>query len=241
MSLPASFFIEQINRAACSFAKDELAFLALTSKVERPFLDRLSWGVFLALRGSEYAVSRECPVSKGVRADLVVFKGARPISLIEAKAMASFDCTRDGTMQREYPNALQSDLDRYANADLPDADIFCLLLSSHPLSLLPRQLAGVVKYVTGFNRAFDRFGTASEIRAVSERNLLKCTRQDKLKASGSFEGGSAYGVSIELLWWLFGPFRSSADLHILREQCRLTARSMATRKKRRAPSTRALN
>jgi len=40
----ASFMVKQIKVAGRSFAKDELAFLALTWKVERAFLDRLALG-----------------------------------------------------------------------------------------------------------------------------------------------------------------------------------------------------
>lgn len=43
--LDAALLVENLEKAAESFAPDELAYLALTSKIERPWQDRLAWSL----------------------------------------------------------------------------------------------------------------------------------------------------------------------------------------------------
>ena len=75
-----------LEAAAASFAPGELAYLALTSKIERPLQDRLAW--LLHTRLPDLVVSREWRAT-----DIAILSaGAEsPLVLLEAKAMYSFD------------------------------------------------------------------------------------------------------------------------------------------------------
>ena len=130
--------------------------------------------------------------------------------------MAAADCTRAEPRRREYADHLQRDLARYASAPLPAADIYCVLLGIHPLALLPSELRPVVKYHGLLNGAFKRLQTPDRIRAEADTSLRGYLRVDTVIGSGAFEGGVAFGIPVEVLWWCFGPFRTPAGLSILR-------------------------
>lgn len=131
--------------------------------------------------------------------------------------MASFDCTREGPRQREYPDLLQRDLDRYSLADLPATDIFCFLSATHLLDSPEAKISGVIKYAAGFRSAFARLQTEALIRETAEHNLRACLTAEAA-AKGVVRGGRAFGVRVELLWWLYGPFRTPGNLQICARQ-----------------------
>jgi hypothetical protein len=214
---PSSALIaSRLESVSSSFAPDEIAFLALTSKIERPIVDRLSFALFSELQFPEWLVAREWPIPGYGRVDLAILKQGVPHTMLEAKAMASFDCTRDGEKQSEYPKLLQADLDRLAGALLPDTQVFSLLIATHPLDPLLSESHGVLKYVGGFNGALRRYAGAKRVREVCEENLMKYLREALPSVAGTISGGAAFGTRVELLWWLFGPFTKRAGLHILR-------------------------
>ncbi len=64
------------------FEDNELAYLALTGKVERQILDRLAWRLY----GEELIPAREWN-----RRDLVLLQGSDVLAALEAKAFYSFD------------------------------------------------------------------------------------------------------------------------------------------------------
>lgn len=218
MTLTSHLIAEQIAGVARSFASNELAFLSLTSKIERPFLDRLAFALFSIFGDAGWFVAREWPLPGGRgRVDIAVLNGESAHTLLEGKAMVSFDCTRDGSKQSEYPRLVQKDLDRLAGTPLPGAQVFCLLLASHPLNPIPTSARNVFKYTRDINRAFDRFGSAPRVREVCDTNLRRYLVPSMSIVDGCVPGGCAYGVRVELLWWLMGPFTTTGDLRILRE------------------------
>ena len=75
-----------LERAAKTFAPGELAYLALTSKIDRPLQDRLAWSLRTQLPA--LVVSREWR-----NTDIAVLSadGRSPMVLLEAKARYSFD------------------------------------------------------------------------------------------------------------------------------------------------------
>ena len=214
---PREQLVKSLSAAAASFADSELAFLALTSKIERPVVDRLAYRLFLTLAPAGYAVTREWPLPGGAgRVDLAVLQGDRPCLLLEAKAMYSFDSAAHSRKDREYPRRLQADLGRFSNATFPGVPIFSLLLATHPEAPLPLSPPGVFKYTSGVNAAL-RCATADEVRHKAEKSISAQVRSDVAASSGSFSGGSAFGVPVSILWWLFGPFEAPGRLQLLRE------------------------
>ena len=139
-----------LENVAESFAPNELAYLALTSKIEHPIRDRLAWAMHTEL-WPEYLSAREWR-----RTDLAVLdRQASPVVLLEAKAMYSFDgCTEAGFSQ--YLGYLRSDRAKASTLAEPETTVLLLLLATHPEGAIDARLNGVVKYRSGITAAAQR-------------------------------------------------------------------------------------
>jgi hypothetical protein len=207
-----------IGTAGHSFADGELAFLALTSKVERPLLDRISYQLHVALQPLGLMVAREYPAAAGIRCDVAVLREGRIAAAIEAKAMYTADGTRQNGLCRQYPDLLETDLRRYSSVKIEGLKVYSLLLATHLLAAPPSNLRQVIKYSPMLNQAFKSHTTANTIRDIAEQGLGKLLRLDLRKAAGTLKAGHAFGIEVELLWWLYGPFSGSDGWAILRSE-----------------------
>lgn len=136
-----------LKSAETHFSTNELAYLALTSKIELPFRDRLAFRLHKDLAAHpEIVVSREWK-----RIDLAVLRGPHPEMLLELKAMYSFDM-QGKTAPIDYPKLIRSDVDKLrrisASYRSEPPVIFTLLLATHPHSAPPASLDRVIKYAS---------------------------------------------------------------------------------------------
>ncbi|MFJ9634483.1 hypothetical protein ACIRU8_43005 [Streptomyces sp. NPDC101175] len=198
--ITAGLIAEQLEAAASSFATGELAYLALTSKVELPLRDRLAWSLHTAL--PEFVVAREWH-----RSDLAVLDlDARiPHALIEAKAMYSFDVARaDGPGLAAYTSKIAADLNKARDLarDAPTG-VFGLAFVTHPQGA-PPHLPNVIKYISGIRGAL-RLGTETEVRQAAAANLSSALRDLGPVLGGRLDAGEAFGVNIAIDYWIVGP------------------------------------
>ncbi len=209
--------VEAIRDAATAFEDGELAYLALTSKIERPFLDRLAFRLHQRPHSQNRMVAREWPIptpSGRPCADLAILSRSGAAAVVEGKAMYSFDPTRNCASNTRFVERMQGDLDRFTEADLSATPIYCLLLATHPLTPVPEQRMYGIKYPSKINSAFQRIGDESQIRELADRKVRAATVADSVCAAGTEQAGSSFGIPVELLWWLFGPFHSPDNLTI---------------------------
>jgi hypothetical protein len=196
---------EFLKAAAASFAQDELAYLALTSKIERPLQDRLAWCLHTRLPG--LVVSREWKAT-----DIAVLSAdaESPLMMLEAKAMYSFDVAwkcRAGALA--YPRMMQQDivkaraLDRHGTAD-----VYALGLVTHPHGR-PRNLPGVIKYLDRINRALDA-ASPEDLQLMSAATMQQALSPFGQVRSGDLPGRNAFGVEVTIGYWLVGPARQAA-------------------------------
>lgn len=216
MPTAQSILTQAIIRAGSSFGEGELAYLALTSKVERPFLDRVASALHQNAGVSRWLVAREYHVRAAGRADIAILHGTDVVGIVEGKAMMVADCVRPEPIRRQYADAMQRDLDRFLAASLPHAAAYCLLLGVHPTERVPAGLKVAIKYSRPINRAFGKFASAAAIFLEADRHLRSYLREDVELQAGWVDAGEAFGVPVEVRWWLFGPFGSSHGLRILR-------------------------
>ena len=135
---------------------------------------------------------------------------------MSGKAKSSANAFKGAVWRREYADHLQRDLARYADALLPDAEIYCLLLGVHPLGRIPDAVLNIVKYADHMNRAIRRFESTAQIHAEADRTLRGYLRDGAVIAAGSLGGGVAFGVPVDVCLWCIGPYRASDDLNILK-------------------------
>lgn len=77
--------VETLRTIGEDFQENELAYLALTGKVENPFRDRLAFKLHRNL-SPEVVVAKEWR-----RVDIAILRSEVPLALIELKAMYTFD------------------------------------------------------------------------------------------------------------------------------------------------------
>ncbi len=188
--------VQSLQNISSSFQENELAYLASTTKIELPLRDR--WAFVLHQK-----LNKSCQVSREwKRTDLAILKSGKPAVLIELKAMYSFDAALDPNDIGGFTDAMLSDESKALKLALPNTEVYTVLLATHPCGNYLKELDGIVKYVSGINRAVKKFGTPDKVK-----NEAICAVNSKLKyrnivSSGILSGGFAFGTDVDVLYWV---------------------------------------
>ncbi|RUO22604.1 hypothetical protein CWE08_05370 [Aliidiomarina iranensis] len=178
------------------FQSDELAYLALTTKIELPFRDRWAFSLYRTLKET-YAVSREWK-----RTDMAILNGQSPEVLIELKAMYSFDAVLDKFKISRFADAMTSDAKKARLLAEAETEIYTVLLSTHPEGPFPPEMAHIVKYVSGINKAVNRCGSGQKVQHAAHEAINKTLRDRNVVATGSLDGGRAFLNGVVIDYWL---------------------------------------
>lgn len=192
---------ELLGELHSSFAPNELAYLALTQKVEHAIRDRLAFALHRRL--GENTTPLVCREWK--RFDLAVLDGETPKLLLEAKAMYTFDIVKDGTPY-PYPEFLQRDVAKAMNLKAAPSETFpevlTLLLATHPHDSPSKEYAQAVKYCGDIVKYARRGIDIPQADDEVKRRLSAHPRA----AHSVIPGGSAFGMRVSVAYWLFGPY-----------------------------------
>lgn len=178
------------------FQPNELAYLALTTKIELPFRDRWAFSLYRTLRDS-FAVSREWK-----RTDLAILNGKSPEVLVELKAMYSFDAALDTVGISGFTDAMTADANKARLLAGAETEIYTVLLSTHPAGPFPPEMASIVKYVPGINKAVNRCGSGQKVQRIAREAVNETLRGRNLVATGSLDGGRAFSNRVVIDYWL---------------------------------------
>ena len=200
----AEALLSALTEVQGDFSAGELAYLALTSKVELPVRDRLAFRLSQQLPEGLF-VAREWR-----RVDLAVLEEgpeALPRMLLEAKALYSFDLVGPPKWATRYPDLVERDVAKLrAMGSMPvDVQAFVLVLATHPVTEISASLRHIAKYATGVAKAVQLMGDPDAVAAEARQRLLGHLRALGPVREGKMNGGTAYGVEINVLYWLFGP------------------------------------
>jgi hypothetical protein len=179
-----------------SFAPDELAFLALTSKPEQHFRDRMAFSLYKELQEEAMLVCREWN-----RVDLAVLAASdqQPIILVELKWMYSMNAWAG---RADYHKAVLDDEAKALRLASAATSVYTLLLATHPRRAIPSQYWATMKYASNVNRNLLLAGTAEAIAENAVSAASQLFGKHKVCASGDLNGGTAYGVPASVMWWL---------------------------------------
>jgi hypothetical protein len=191
---------------------DDLAYLALTSKIEHQIRDQLALSMQIALRHTPYFVHREWH-----RTDLAITKGSHAKLLVEIKSMATADVSKaEITSDRDYRKALQRDLDKMhktiAKYDpgSPPTPLGALILTAVHL---PKGLGESGRALHKDDRLTKLYSEKNDFRRQCLLNISAFAGH--MTPAWTMVTGSwtlhALGEEVEVLNWLFGPF----SLHTL--------------------------
>lgn len=184
------------------FRRNELGYLALTTKVEQPIRDRWAFSLHKMLAPQRCCVAREWKAGGGNRVDLAILQDEVPVVLVELKAMYTFDAAKSERGRMKLIDKLFDDVRRRRRHVAGRADVYGVLLATHPGRKVAGEHRGVVKYDKGINRSIRKHGGADVVRSRAidavERTLVG---RGKI-SSGELRGGHAFGVDVSVLWWL---------------------------------------
>jgi hypothetical protein len=194
----------ELRGLAESYAPDELAFLALTSKVEFVVRDRLAFRLYRRLGADGAMVAREWR-----RTDLALLRNGAPELLLEVKAMYSFDAVGHAAGLRHFRSAIAGDCDKALRHAVSGAEVYALLLVTHPQANCGPELDGVIKY----RRAIERAARAGipVVRENARRAIATAFADQPLADHDALAAGVAFGIPVSIDYWLFGPYRPAPD------------------------------
>jgi hypothetical protein len=191
MHRPDTYLSNALVKLTAQPISNELAFLALTSKVELPVRDRLSFAIAQMLEAEGSLVSREWKE----RVDIAVLSSSRePEALIELKCMYSFDIFSSAG-ERRFQSAVEGDrlkLKRITTKySMKQASMYVLVLVTHPLSAPNAEYSGIIKYLKQIRNANQ--WTSKEVNAK-----LASSFGNFLVSTGCIPCGSWLGTQVEV-------------------------------------------
>lgn len=178
------------------FRSNELAYLALTTKIEHPLRDRWAFRLFKEFFDKQ-TVSREW-----LRTDLAILENGNPLALIELKAMYTFDAALDPEGIRGFCDAMDDDITKASHLADKSTDIYTVLLATHPKQKIEEKLEGVVKYMSSINRAIELYGSEEAVAEQAIDAVNKRLKNNNIISSGVLSGGEAFTVPTDVYYWL---------------------------------------
>ena len=190
---------EKLDELDSLFQPDELAYLALTQKVEHAVRDKLAFALHAAF-GERDAI-QVCREWR--RVDLAVIKNADPLVLLEAKAYYTFDILKHGK-PHDYPTWVLRDVEKLKTITTPGNEMFAHLLATHPHAPPRDQFRDAVKYFSSVSR-YARSG----IQLQDAQSAVRARLPDQpMIAEGTIPAGKAFDIEVTVAYWLFGPYQS---------------------------------
>jgi hypothetical protein len=194
--------IASLQEVEPAFQQDELAYLALTQKVEHAIRDKLAFKLHqkLASQSAELLVCREW-----LRSDLAVISNDRPVLILEAKAVYTFDIVKNGA-QHPFPELVSADLEKAgawassAPSGLP-LETYALVIATHPHSAPSVQYRQAVKYYGGVSKYAVESNTYDAACALMNQKMSHVEQV----YSCTVKGGRAFGVDVSVFLWLYKP------------------------------------
>lgn len=197
MKITEEIIVNSLKETIKEFSKNELAFFALTTKIELPLRDRWAYVLFSKLSKTDFIVSREWK-----RTDIAILQKGSPKVLIEIKALYTFDAISERGNYKKRINYLQDDEDKAFRLAFQDTQIFTVLLATHPLSPIPHDLEGIAKYVWGINGAYVKYKDSNTIKKIATNRIKEAFKGKNLVSEGVLKAGSAFGINTEIIYWV---------------------------------------
>ena len=193
--------LDSIKQLANEFQKDELAYLALTSKIENPIRDKWAYIMQKKLKEQKISVAREWK-----RSDIAIVQNNYPFAIIELKAMYTFDALRPSTLS-SYLSNMELDEEKAKNLandnTLANDDtlIYTVLLTTHPALSVPEKLKSVIAYSSPVNASLNKFNS-SEIYKQAKNNIENSLQHKNIVAQEMLVGGNAFDIDTNVAYWI---------------------------------------
>ncbi|MCQ8118191.1 hypothetical protein [Methylomonas rosea] len=186
------------------FRQNELAYLALTSKIEHAIRDKIAFHLQENLTFS--IVAREWRFilnSKKKLIDIaVVDSEGKETSLIEIKAIY----TLEAFLKRKtsFKDVLNYDKEKLEGFESKNAvERYLLLLATHPniQSVIIQPFDKIIKYSGYINRFFNASGVdySQDAKNIIDQH---CSTLDKNFICDVIDAGKKFNIDVRIYWWL---------------------------------------
>lgn len=204
--LLAQTLINTIEEVGNHFNTDELAYLALTHKVEYVIRDKLAFCLHKKLsdENSEMLVCRELN-----RIDLAVVCKDKPLLLLEAKAIYTFDVIKKGKPHK-FPEYVLADFEKAAKkvttakglttVDTP-VETFTLVIATHPHNLPNKDYHHAVKYLAGITPYCNESNNYDTVCNIMSQTMQDHGMEQVYRCK--IAAGCAFGVEVSIFLWLY--------------------------------------
>jgi len=197
MRLTKDLIISSLHKTIDEFGKNELAFLALTTKIELPLRDRWGYVLYKNLADSNFSVSREWK-----RTDIAILENGNPKILIEIKTLYTFDAISSRGYYARAIDLLQEDENKALKLANVNTKIYTVLFVTHPLVSIPTGFENIVKYTPGINGALSKLGSADAVAGIAQYRIREKLRGKYIVSKGVLPGGNVFGVGVDVLYWI---------------------------------------
>lgn len=205
--------IEIIKNLPKRFSKNEIAFLALTSKIENPLRDKIAFELQEKLF-QDYLVCRECRDANHKKSDIAILRriDKKLCHLIEFKAKSV------QSYQKLSAEHLQRDLIKMSNAaSNKNPELYFIFFNNCIESKIIDDFSTKpVKYLPRINRTI--ISSISPIRESIENNWIKYLTFNRLPLDRSdridINAGKYYGIPVSIITFVYGPIFKNELRHI---------------------------
>ena len=121
--------------------------------------------------------------------------------LLEAKALYTFDLVGAEAWVRRYPEKVARDLAKLRELKT-SAQLFGLVLATHPRDRIARELRDVAKYSSGIAKAVGDLREPAAVKQQARLNIESFLQRLGEVHHGHIQAGRAGGVRVEVLYWL---------------------------------------
>lgn len=196
----SALIAEAVRGVEYEFRPGELAYLALTAKIEQPVRDRLAFLLHEKSQNGSVMVAREWE-----NVDIAILIGGVPRVLLELKAAYTFDILKNGKPHSCF-NEVANDVRKRFLRQYEAVEIYTLLLASHPHQLPNSTFQEGIAYYSNLQAQFNRLADAEQAYECSRERADEIMKNHPVQVSGRLRGGVAFGVEVSVSYWLSGPY-----------------------------------
>jgi hypothetical protein len=183
-----------INNIMNTYAKNELAFLAMQGKIELQLRDKIAWYIEQNIP-ENYSVKREynTPGSGREKCDLSILdknNGMRPVCLIEFKAHSA------ATFEKGYINKCTNDIAKMqsiAQGITPAPEVYYIFFQTQHQGVLPAD-NGLIAYYGIIKNALNKKIGVNDIHKQWDDNYRNIGTINKI----TIEAGEYYGLKVDI-------------------------------------------
>jgi hypothetical protein len=189
------------------FQPNELAYLAVTSKVENPLRDQIAFALH-ARFNDQYLVHREWKDPNNKKADIAITDTDNKVQcLIECKAHSA------PTYEKGYSQLALRDLQKMYNSSDESTELYFLFFLNHVHSAQPilDRFQYAIKYWKLLNNALQKFDFTADMTEHIAGHWSQHMKDIGLNAQKSrsfrIKGGAYYNMKVYVHAHLYGPVK----------------------------------